>query len=1518
MLMRTHGNGANLVVRLALLSASLAIAVTNGVGAQPAKAPAALKEEDNSTKGRLAHIDNCIALMSQSHAPGAPPAPPGTDVWGYQAKALLRLIGLDLHQDDVAVWRRAAQVAMLSGDDDMAAFAFEAIVRLRPDYQEDEQLRQVVNDLKRRPIQQRLIPLAAKHAALIQAEIASKNGDPAATCTLAEAYYQGDGVPRDVVRAADLYEQAANKGNATAMRLLGDFYSIPLARPKDDAIAMNWYQRAAAAGDAGAAAKLDALAHPATAPAAGSTPASTQESTGVVSTQPAPMVIPPLASGPPDPAHDREFVVARDGNAAMMYRIGNRYAYVSQFVESVKWYVAAADKGQSGGMMELGNLCHFGNGVPLDEALALQCYRKAAAGDNAYAMNSVAVMYERGLGVPADDAEALKWYDRAAAAGNPYAKQHADRVKKGRADAKYARRHPVLKPEELAERASKGDGLAMFLMGREFQNKDDIVKAVEWYEKSAATGNAAAINALGIVQFYGFGTPKDPAKAVERFEKVIAMADAADPEDLAEACYYLGRCSDKGLGLPKDRAKTREWFQRSAELGNAASMFMTGMLLVDDNDPAELDEITNRVRQAAEHGYTPAMDWMGKRHGGNALRLSDVEVVLDWALLAAEQGDARASRKVDSMTFNDECPLAARAAAAKGDISAMASLCRIFFKGLGVPQDTAIATEWARKGLEAGSSLPMINLGACYLEGKGGPKDAVKALEILTPYADKGDLNAIYTLAYHYDEGTGLTRDREKAFGMFLSVAEKGSLIAMGAVANGYRNGNGTPKDLAKALLWAQKGAAAGEVRSMVVLGMMYHFGEGVPVDRAKAREWYTKGAEGGNADGAYNLRSVEMDEKLEPTQKAAEAGDAEAMYQLGRAYFLMQHDGFNEIEGRKWLIKAADAGHLGAMRMLGDIGFAVQANTVGATRQAWYWRAVAGLSPLAERATQAEALAWYRKAADRGDAESMRRVGEMYLQGQGVLSMDPVRAHAWFTKAAGKNDISAVAYLGEDAMRGRGTAVDDAAALKLFHQAADGGNTFAMLSLAYMISNGRGTPKDLGEARRWCEKAAYSGDADAKKKLESFYNQPQIREETIREGVAKGDPEQMAALAMKLVQGKGSSAEEAATAPTWAQKAADAGSPTGMYLLGLIYQRGISAPPNAQTALQWYRKAAEHGDSEAAFKVGEMLAAMTPPNGKDQQKGENPVDWYRKAADGLSLSGMISLATACWQGDGTPKDDAQAFRWFRRASMLGDIRGMVGEALLYESGGGVRADFDRALKLYHEAGVVNGNPTALARYQALMAQHEQVRVLREAALVREDPDAMLALGRAYLSGTGVTREDALAFLWFRRAARKGNAAAALLAADMLANGAGVVANPAEMMEVMKPLLARKDPRALALVGRAQLQGKGGKLDDLAALKTLAEAALAGDQEASFTLGSAYYTGQGTPASGRIAEKFWLLAARGGHGSAMMSLAHLYEEGFGIPANAKAATAWYRLAADKGVPGAKAAAERKPFDLFSR
>ncbi len=96
-----------------------------------------------------------------------------------------------------------------------------------------------------------------------------------------------------------------------------------------------------------------------------------------------------------------------------------------------------------------------------------------------------------------------------------------------------------------------------------------------------------------------------------------------------------------------------------------------------------------------------------------------------------------------------------------------------------------------------------------------------------------------------------------------------------------------------------------------------------------------------------------------------------------------------------KWCRKAAEQGYAKAQYNLGgmyDKGQGVPQDDAEAVK--WYRKA-------AEQG-DAEAGRWWRKAAEQGDATAQLSLGLMYGMGQGV-PQDYVQAHMWFNLAVSK-----------------------------------------------------------------------------------------------------------------------------------------------------------------------------------------------------------------------------------------------------------------------------------------------------------------------------------------------------------------------------------------------------------------------------------------------------------------------------------------------------------------------------------
>jgi TPR repeat protein len=162
--------------------------------------------------------------------------------------------------------------------------------------------------------------------------------------------------------------------------------------------------------------------------------------------------------------------------------------------------------------------------------------------------------------------------------------------------------------------------------------------------------------------------------------------------------------------------------------------------------------------------------------------------------------------------------------------------------------------------------------------------------------------------------------------------------------------------------------------------------------------------------------------------QKLAEAGDRQAMNNLGVLYD--QGKGLEADAGRAvyWFEKAARAGHLAGMSN--------------------YGRMLESGRGIAENPR--EAALWFDRAAREGQPEAQYNLGLLYERGRGVKQDDRTAA-AWFGRAAAQQQVEALARLGHCYRLGKGVPQNAARATLLFYAAAMSGQAQAIKALEEM-----------------------------------------------------------------------------------------------------------------------------------------------------------------------------------------------------------------------------------------------------------------------------------------------------------------------------------------------------------------------------------------------------------------------------------------------------------------------------------
>ncbi len=95
-----------------------------------------------------------------------------------------------------------------------------------------------------------------------------------------------------------------------------------------------------------------------------------------------------------------------------------------------------------------------------------------------------------------------------------------------------------------------------------------------------------------------------------------------------------------------------------------------------------------------------------------------------------------------------------------------------------------------------------------------------------------------------------------------------------------------------------------------------------------------------------------------------------------------------------------------------------------------------------------------------------------MYAKGRGV-PQDDAEALNWYRLAAEQGNARAQHYLGVMYAKGKGVPQDDAEALKWYRLAAEQGYAAAQYNLGVMYATGQGIPQDYVQAYMWFDLSA-------------------------------------------------------------------------------------------------------------------------------------------------------------------------------------------------------------------------------------------------------------------------------------------------------------------------------------------------------------------------------------------------------------------------------------------------------------
>ena len=157
-------------------------------------------------------------------------------------------------------------------------------------------------------------------------------------------------------------------------------------------------------------------------------------------------------------------------------------------------------------------------------------------------------------------------------------------------------------------------------------------------------------------------------------------------------------------------------------------------------------------------------------------------------------------------------------------------------------------------------------------------------------------------------------------------------------------------------------------------------------------------------------------------------------------------------------------------------------------------------------------------------------------------------------------------------------------------------------------------------------------------------------------------------------------------------------------------YHRGDYA-----TALREWQPLAKQGHAAAQYNLGLLYA-----NGQGVPKDDAQArQWYEKAAVQGHAAAQVNLGSLFDYGRGVPQDFKMAVRWYRRSADQGNDLAQRRLGLLYERGDGVPQDYVQAY-MWYMLGAANGGKSGAVLRDSLAIRMTSDQLTEAQKLARE------------------------------------------------------------------------------------------------------------------------------------------------------------------------------------------------------
>lgn len=331
--------------------------------------------------------------------------------------------------------------------------------------------------------------------------------------------------------------------------------------------------------------------------------------------------------------------------------------------------------------------------------------------------------------------------------------------------------------------------------------------------------------------------------------------------------------------------------------------------------------------------------------------------------------------------------------------------------------------------------------------------------------------------------------------------------------------------------------------------------------------------------------------------------------------------------------------------------------------------------------------------------------------------------------------------------------------------------------------------------------------------------------------------------------------------------------------------------------------EAANEGEAFAAFQIGaaiewESVFKILP---EEEQKTENCLLWYKKAADGGIVEAMVKLGKCYLNGQFTEKDPEKAIYYADQAAARGNAWGLYRMGIYH-----LEHDRMEAAFAYFNAASIQGDDKAPFHLGKMYLSGNGVErdigkavEAFETAVAREDTRCLVELGNIFYDDIIIERDYDKAFYWYSRAYSAGEKQVALALGHLYLRPSKVQdIHKAEKL-FLEAQETEQDGAASLALGHLYYDGIGREIDLKTAISYFETGAELGEPECRELLGNLYFLGDEELEPNYERAFYWFdLLEKADALLSYSKLAYLYWRGYGCEPDEERAIALFEKAAE--------------------